>query len=542
VSNGVDRIYFISTETHPRNYNNSIFSGYIENGQTFDMDGNLIDADIFDNGTAAGGSGFVSDVTDYTLVQQSDPLGEGYNRLWTTDMALDSNGQPMALFTSRWNPDGSTSDGSTSNIIDHRLHFAHWNPTTQSWDTQEIAKMGDRLYGPEQDYTGLGALIPGDENTLYISTLFDPRDPTWQTETEHREIYKGVFNGSNWDWTAITENSSVDNLRPIAPDTHGVGPQTVFWFRGDYNTAGNINAAVVGIVDRPNEEIGLVTYLDANATNTTFANGSPLSTTGPSATQGADDNQWHERTGFGNGGSVLTSNESGTENAGILRTTIDGSGLEDGTYDIFAYFWSDNDEDWRLLAGLEQNNLMDFRLYGSQYAEADQFESIELVTDNDNDLQLYRAYLGRTEVVGGADIDVLIDDWQTINGSASRTWYDGVGYALISELASLLVGDYNENGVVDAADYTVWRDALELGTVMDLPNRDPANTGLISEADFISWRNNFGNTGGAGSGSSAAVPEPSTGTMLVLVALVGCITSRRRLPIRLSSQTVALVA
>ncbi len=130
-SNGVDRIYFTSTETHPRNYNNSIYSGYIQNGQMFDMLGNVIDSNIFDNGTVAGGSGFVADVTDFTLVQGADPLGEGYNRLWTVDMNLDAAGEPMALYISRWNPDGATSNGSTTNPIDHRLHFAHWNDQTQ---------------------------------------------------------------------------------------------------------------------------------------------------------------------------------------------------------------------------------------------------------------------------------------------------------------------------------------------------------------------------------------------------------------------------
>src|SRR5262249_51454032 len=104
-SNGVDRIYFNSTETHPRNYNNSIFSGYIEDGKTFDMLGNVVDANLFDNGTAAGGAGFVPDVTDFTTVRAADPLGEGHNRLWTVDMNLDAAGQPMSLYISRWNPD-----------------------------------------------------------------------------------------------------------------------------------------------------------------------------------------------------------------------------------------------------------------------------------------------------------------------------------------------------------------------------------------------------------------------------------------------------
>lgn len=56
-------------------------------------------------------------------------------------------------------------------------------------------------------------------------------------------------------------------------------------------------------------------------------------------------------------------------------------------------------------------------------------------------------------------------------------------------------GDYNDDGAVDAADYTVWRDSL--GTATTLPNRDAANTGDVSSDDYSSWKANFGSAGGA---------------------------------------------
>ena len=518
-SNGVDRIYFTSTETHPRNYNNSVYSGYIQKGKTYDMLGNVVDDNIFDNGTAAGGSGFVSDVTDFTPVQQADPLGAGYNRLWTVDMNLDAVGDPMALYISRWNPDGATSDGSTTNPIDHRLHFAHWDSQTSQWDTHEIARMGNRLYRSadlsEQDYTGNAALVPGDPSTIYISTPYDPRDATGATFTTSYEIYKGktADGGANWTWTAITEHSIVDNLRPIIPDSHG-GDTTVLWFRGTYTTAGSIDAAVVGIVDRSGEVASLINYVDANASNTKYASGAALQTSTPSGSTGPLDNLWHERTGFGNGGSVLTSSETGFENAPLLETTIDGSTLEDGTYDVFAYFWSDVDEDWRVMAGLESDNLIDFRRYGSQLAEADQFAAIETVSAENNGLQLYRAYLGREQIAGGADVNVFIDDWQSLAGGAIRTWYDGVGYALVR---SILAGDYNGDQIVDAADYTVWRDSL--GSQVDNgTGADGDGDGVIGPDDYVVWKNNFGHTAGS-AGSGSAVPEPGTVLLLVLATL-----------------------
>lgn len=88
-----------------------------------------------------------------------------------------------------------------------------------------------------------------------------------------------------------------------------------------------------------------------------------------------------------------------------------------------------------------------------------------------------------------------------------------------------LLGDYNDDGKVDAADYTVWRDAQEAAETM-LTNRDPTLTGLVSEDDYTVWRENFGAMVMPGAGSSAGaggtaplgaatVPEPATSTLLV---------------------------
>ncbi len=57
----------------------------------------------------------------------------------------------------------------------------------------------------------------------------------------------------------------------------------------------------------------------------------------------------------------------------------------------------------------------------------------------------------------------------------------------------LNIGDYNNDGTVNAADYTLWRD--NLGSVFALQNRDPASTGVISQADYLAWKNRFGTVG-----------------------------------------------
>jgi hypothetical protein len=91
-------------------------------------------------------------------------------------------------------------------------------------------------------------------------------------------------------------------------------------------------------------------------------------------------------------------------------------------------------------------------------------------------------------------------------------------------------GDYNQNGIVDAADYVFWRNVL--GTAAALPNRDPGQAGNIGQADYDFWRRNFGKTSGAGSGDLAgasAVPEPASALLLTVSCLLfGLAVSRAR--------------
>ena len=78
-------------------------------------------------------------------------------------------------------------------------------------------------------------------------------------------------------------------------------------------------------------------------------------------------------------------------------------------------------------------------------------------------------------------------------------------------------GDYNSDGVVDSADYIVWR------------NEDGTQTG------YDIWRENFGRTMGNGSLSNADVPEP---TVMVWWLAAIFITSVRHY--RKTTRTISL--
>lgn len=78
---------------------------------------------------------------------------------------------------------------------------------------------------------------------------------------------------------------------------------------------------------------------------------------------------------------------------------------------------------------------------------------------------------------------------------------------------SLLAGDYNEDGVVDAADYVVWRDNVGApnGT---LPN-DP-EPGPIGAAQYARWLANFGVSSPAITSPGAPAPEPLSALLLAI--------------------------
>jgi len=91
--------------------------------------------------------------------------------------------------------------------------------------------------------------------------------------------------------------------------------------------------------------------------------------------------------------------------------------------------------------------------------------------------------------------------------------------ALALYAAPVLLGDFNNDGKVDAADYVVWRKNDTANAA--LPNDNGAGT---QAARYSLWRANFGNgTGGAGSGAlTGAVPEPSAWLLAILsMALSG---------------------
>jgi hypothetical protein len=91
-------------------------------------------------------------------------------------------------------------------------------------------------------------------------------------------------------------------------------------------------------------------------------------------------------------------------------------------------------------------------------------------------------------------------------------------------------GDYNGDLMVNAADYTVWRNTLgqivPVGTGAD-GNRDT----MITYDDYVLWKETYGLTLPGGSGAvvgESTVPEPSAGVLLLLGGMFAASWATRR--------------
>jgi hypothetical protein len=91
-----------------------------------------------------------------------------------------------------------------------------------------------------------------------------------------------------------------------------------------------------------------------------------------------------------------------------------------------------------------------------------------------------------------------------------------IGWSLGS--APAVNGDYNNNGIVDTADYILWR--RYFGQLIALPNRITAGT--ITGADYTAWRSNFAKLAPGAATSElnggGTVPEPTAWLLSLVLA------------------------
>jgi hypothetical protein len=237
--NGVDRIDFVGTESHPRdNSKNSLYHGYIKATEssitTYDSTGN--EKGSIDQASKSG----APSITTFTKIFGSgDQIGGvTLTNLWNHDIMRYDDGTIVVLGQGRVS-------GTGSDDPDKRFIYSRFDGS--KWTTTYLVKGGNKLYNDEQDYTGLGAVHPNNPYTIYVSTKYDPRDDT--TQSSKREIWRGTTcdQGKTFTWTQITKNSSEDNIRPVVPYWPG-NKTALLWMRGNYLTAQTFQTKVVGLI------------------------------------------------------------------------------------------------------------------------------------------------------------------------------------------------------------------------------------------------------------------------------------------------------
>src|SRR5262249_44422428 len=104
--------------------------------------------------------------------------------------------------------------------------------------------------------------------------------------------------------------------------------------------------------------------------------------------------------------------------------------------------------------------------------------------------------------------------WRPVLVSGTNT-NDGLAiddFSIGTALGPGVAGDYNNNGVVDAGDFVVWRKRLNQAVTIS----NDITPGTVVAQDYIEWQNRFGKTTfDFGAGAGANIPEP-TGLFLVV--------------------------
>ncbi len=120
----------------------------------------------------------------------------------------------------------------------------------------------------------------------------------------------------------------------------------------------------------------------------------------------------------------------------------------------------------------------------------------------------------------------LVDFFPSVasDQSLAQVYFDNL---IVTQVEATLEGDYNGDGFVDAADYTIFRDTLG-DSVTAGTGADGNGNGVIdgpgsgSGNDYEVWANNYG---AVASPAASAVPEPST---IVSVVVAICSLAARR--------------
>jgi hypothetical protein len=152
------------------------------------------------------------------------------------DLVLDTEKRPVGVYSvqigSAGLPTGQGGD-------DIRYRYARWDGA--AWQDYPLAYGGSKLYSGEDDYSGLAVVDPVDARVVYLSTNADPVSGmpliSAADSKRHHEIFRATTgdSGKTWQFKAITQDSTLENLRPLSLAPTADGRRALLWLRGTYS-------------------------------------------------------------------------------------------------------------------------------------------------------------------------------------------------------------------------------------------------------------------------------------------------------------------
>jgi hypothetical protein len=215
--------------------------------------------------------------------------------------------------------------------------------------------------------------------------------------------------------------------------------------------------------------------------------------------------QWHESSSPGGSDGVVTHLPGlGYLDSASLRFDMGNGFGDDGTLWI--------EKQFAIPVSVATPVGLGFQLFNDELSEVNTFQVKAVISTQNPNLQPDFTLIGETNTAEGW---VPFGHTQTVNSATGQVWV-ALGIRVAWETPRVYYidhvtvaipsgpsGDYNDDGVVDAADYVVWR-----------------KTGG-SEGEYETWREHFGES--TFGGGSISVPEPSIITQFAaLFLLTGC--------------------
>ena len=230
--NGADRIDFIGTEDHPRDFDNSLWHGYYKGGKLYKSDGTVVD-------DAAGADTTAKDVTAFTKVFATGSTLKGVKLEHT------------------WNHDVVRYADGTIAVLGQGARDRHRNRTIRTSASSTRASTARRGRPPtssrrEPSSTPTSRTTPASGRwTPTTRTPSTSRRPSIRATTPpscgKHEICAGATcdNGATFTWTPVTAGSTVDNIRPVVPKWDA-DHTALLWMQGTYTSAQNYAMEIVG--------------------------------------------------------------------------------------------------------------------------------------------------------------------------------------------------------------------------------------------------------------------------------------------------------